>query len=72
MRHAVGGEGDITLRERFFLLADADDTRPFENNIEFILSGVGVERVLLAGFEAVEPREQLGSLGESGLAHLLR
>ena len=43
----------------------------FEDYVEFVLSGVRVSGVLLAGFEAVEAGEEGLAAREVGLRHFL-
>jgi hypothetical protein len=49
--------------------ADGDDANAFEDQVEFVLSLMGVRRVFLAGLEAVQAGEEEIALRDGGLAH---
>jgi len=54
-----------------FFVADLNLGIAFEDYVEFVLSGVGVGGVLLAGFKAIEASEESLAAGDVGLGHLL-
>jgi hypothetical protein len=53
-------------------VADLDFGIAFEDDVEFVLSGVGVGGVLLAGFETIEAGEKSLAAGDVGFRHFLR
>jgi len=52
-------------------VTDLDFGSAFEDYVEFVLSGVGVSGVLLAGFEAVKAGEEGLAACDVGLRHFL-
>src|ERR1035438_3232725 len=52
----------ITGRKKFALLADLHHAAALQDEIEFVLSRMGMQRVLLAGLEGVEAGEEKVSL----------
>ena len=52
-------------------VADLNFGIAFEDDVEFILSGVGMGGVLLAGFETIETGEESVAVGDVGLRHFL-
>jgi hypothetical protein len=52
-------------------VADLNFGFAFQDYVEFVLSGVRVGGVLLAGFEAVESGEEGVAAGDVGLRHFL-
>ena len=71
MHHAGGGEGAASDRDKLLFVTDLNFGFAFQDDVEFVLSGVGVGGVLLAGFETVESGEEGVALGEVGLRHFL-
>jgi len=54
-----------------FFVADLDFGIAFQDDVEFVLSRVGVGGVLLAGAETVETGEEGFAQGNVGLRHFL-
>ncbi|HSR08810.1 MAG TPA: hypothetical protein VLM42_16825 [Bryobacteraceae bacterium] len=52
-------------------VADLNFGIAFQDDVEFVLSGVGVGGVLLAGFETVETGEESFAKEEVSLRHFL-
>jgi hypothetical protein len=52
--------------------ADLHIGAALQDEIQFVLAGVGVKRVLLARFEGVQTREEIVSFRYGALSHFLR
>ena len=72
VRHAGGGENEVAGGDRAGLIADHGFAYAFDDEVEFVLIGVRVRLVFLAGLKRVQARVDVSSGGERPFAHLLR
>jgi hypothetical protein len=57
MLDSIRSKGDTSGRQYFVHIADLHNRSALHHNLEFFLSGVAVQRVLLPGLEAIEAGE---------------
>jgi len=66
-----GGESGIAGGEEFARFADLHDAAALQDEIEFVLAGVGVGRVLLSRLKGIQAGEERCSACEAVLSHFV-
>ena len=72
MHDARWSEGSIAGIQQGSILTDANHAAAFENEIQLVLSVMGVGSVLLTRFEGIQTDEKRLALHDRALAHLVR